>query len=129
MDWICPYCNLCQVVTGPKRSSVDVALQVHGAREGPIGMRTETIGCSNPECNGVEIKNHLISSKFSNHRHEFIIFAPEVLAIKQFAPKGVVKPQPEFIPTGLRVDYAEACLIRDLSPKASATLARRACKE
>lgn len=35
------------------------------------------------------------------------------------------KPQPNYIPKALRDDYAEACAIRDLSPKASATLARR----
>jgi len=40
-------------------------------------------------------------------------------------PETNAKPQPEFIPTALRTDYIEACRIRDLSPKASATLARR----
>jgi hypothetical protein len=34
-------------------------------------------------------------------------------------------PQPDYIPQPLRDDYYEACRIRDLSPKASATLARR----
>ena len=32
---------------------------------------------------------------------------------------------PSFIPKAIIVDYEEACLIRDLSPKASATLSRR----
>ena len=40
-------------------------------------------------------------------------------------PDSFAKPQPDFIPLVLREDYKEACLIRDLSPKASATLARR----
>lgn len=39
-------------------------------------------------------------------------------------PKG--KPQPNFIPPQIIQDYQEACLISKLSPKASATLARRA---
>ena len=38
---------------------------------------------------------------------------------------GTAKPQPDFIPLAIRQDYEESCLIRDLSPKASATLARR----
>jgi hypothetical protein len=38
---------------------------------------------------------------------------------------GGGKAQPEYIPTALRGDYAEACSIKDLSPKASATLVRR----
>jgi hypothetical protein len=32
---------------------------------------------------------------------------------------------PEYIPVAIREDYEEACLIRSLSPKASATLSRR----
>jgi hypothetical protein len=40
-------------------------------------------------------------------------------------PDAISKPQPEFIPEALRNDYYEACRIRDLSPKSSATLARR----
>ncbi len=33
---------------------------------------------------------------------------------------------PDWLPKPIRDDYEEACLIRDLSPKASATLSRRA---
>jgi hypothetical protein len=40
-------------------------------------------------------------------------------------PESSAKPQPDHIPRSLREDYLEACRIRDLSPKASATLARR----
>tara|TARA_Y100000780_G_C13578217_1_gene375656 strand:- start:201 stop:824 length:624 start_codon:yes stop_codon:yes gene_type:complete len=40
-------------------------------------------------------------------------------------PESKAKRQPEYIPLALREDYVEACKIRDLSPKAAATLARR----
>ena len=40
-------------------------------------------------------------------------------------PEGSARPQPDYIPQQIREDYAEACLIRELSPKASATLSRR----
>jgi hypothetical protein len=40
-------------------------------------------------------------------------------------PHSFAKHQPEFIPEPLRQDYYEACAIRDLSPKASATISRR----
>lgn len=40
-------------------------------------------------------------------------------------PQSQAKIYPDYIPKVLRTDYEEACLIRDLSPKASATLARR----
>jgi len=35
------------------------------------------------------------------------------------------KPQPDYIPEPLRQDYYEACQIKNLSPKAAATLIRR----
>jgi hypothetical protein len=125
LNWICPYCNLRQIVTGLKRSEASVALQIHDGCDGPIGMKTEAVGCSNPECKGVEITTHLISTTWSRHSGKFVVSEPTILMSKKFMPSGAVKPQPEFIPQGLRADYAEACLVRDLSPKASATLARR----
>ncbi len=43
----------------------------------------------------------------------------------QLRPQGAAKVFPEYVPAPVLQDYREACLIRDLSPKASATLARR----
>ncbi|MFH4289477.1 DUF4145 domain-containing protein, partial [Acinetobacter baumannii] len=40
-------------------------------------------------------------------------------------PNSSAKTFPDYIPKAVLDDYNEACLIRDLSPKASATLSRR----
>jgi len=40
-------------------------------------------------------------------------------------PQSLAKRYPEYIPKQIRADYEEACAILFLSPKASATLARR----
>ena len=40
-------------------------------------------------------------------------------------PRSHFKIYPDYIPVAIRKDYEEACAIIDLSPKASATLARR----
>ena len=40
-------------------------------------------------------------------------------------PELKAKTWPEYIPKAIREDYSEACLIYELSPKASATLSRR----
>ena len=40
-------------------------------------------------------------------------------------PQSSAIPQPDYIPESIRNDYSEACAILGLSPKASATLARR----
>jgi hypothetical protein len=40
-------------------------------------------------------------------------------------PSSAAKVFPDYVPQPIREDYQEACLIKDLSPKAAATLARR----
>lgn len=47
------------------------------------------------------------------------------LVSRRLLPEGSAKPLPDFVPQAIRDDYKEACLIRKLSPKASATLSRR----
>jgi hypothetical protein len=43
----------------------------------------------------------------------------------QLLPESNAKVLPDYIPEPIKEDYYEACRIRDLSPKASATLSRR----
>lgn len=40
-------------------------------------------------------------------------------------PQAIYQNYPDYIPLGIRQDYVEACCIKDKSPKAAATLARR----
>lgn len=44
---------------------------------------------------------------------------------KMIYPDKIIKKYPDYIPYQIREDYEEACKIAELSPKASATLARR----
>lgn len=44
---------------------------------------------------------------------------------KMIYPDKTIKQYPDYIPEQIREDYEEACKIAELSPKASATLARR----
>jgi len=54
-----------------------------------------------------------------------LIWSADPLAFARLLPESHARPQPEYVPAPLRDDYYEACRIRDLSPKAAATLARR----
>jgi hypothetical protein len=47
------------------------------------------------------------------------------LVTQNVMPRGQARPVHHSVPEVLSTDYLEACLIADLSPKASATLARR----
>ncbi|MGI8425936.1 MAG: DUF4145 domain-containing protein [Actinomycetota bacterium] len=47
------------------------------------------------------------------------------LEVWSLVPSSKAKAFPDYIPTAVLADYREACAIRDLSPKGSATLSRR----
>lgn len=53
------------------------------------------------------------------------IYRPCTEETFRIAPRTARKSYPDYIPKQIRKDYEEACLIADLSPKASATLSRR----
>nr|WP_236952398.1 DUF4145 domain-containing protein [Mesorhizobium loti] len=84
-------------------------------------MRVSAARCLNPSCNEPTIASALHSSGVRGGGY----IPNEEVFSWTLRPGSLAKPQPEFIPDALRDDYYEACLIRDLSPKASATLARR----
>jgi hypothetical protein len=88
-----------------------------------IALKTEIIHCPNPECGKNQIKAALYRTKIMNGIE--IVIDGEPLKDWNLQPSSSAIPQPEYIHEAIRQDYEEACSIIDLSPKASATLARR----
>lgn len=121
--WECPYCALVQAVTDGQRNTGIISLQIDKQAEGPIGLKAVAIGCSNPECLKTTVHASIGSIQYSSG---WRIKESSPLILSQYLmPQGNAKPQPDYVPEAIREDYYEACLIRDLSPKASATLTRR----
>ena len=94
----------------PSRSRLDIELPKYGRSE----LITSVFTCLNPDCKEVEITAEAVDFE-SGYTFEAWVVRPRSKA-KQF---------PTYIPKVLRHDYEEACAIKDLSPKASATLLRR----
>lgn len=123
-NWTCPYCSRPQTVTNENYSNKSLAFDTVKSSHGFLGMRAYAIICSNPDC---------ISATIVASIHEAVYYGgtlsvqPNALMhfSKRLWPESSSRPQPEFIPEPIREDYYEACAIRDLSPKASATLSRR----
>jgi hypothetical protein len=88
-----------------------------------FGTRVTAIACLNEDCRKVTLTVALHKAVRPTHGYDHL--TEEELNWWRLLPESSAKPLPEYIPTALRVDYVEACRIRDLSPKASATLARR----
>jgi hypothetical protein len=125
-NWTCPYCNRPQTVTDGNFAQDKFAFQTVRSSKGYIGIQAFAIVCSNPTCLQPSVSASVCQARqYSNSTTTYIYDGSEMLFTKQLWPESSHRPQPDFIPAPIREDYYEACLIRDLSPKASATLSRR----
>ena len=122
-NWECPYCNRAQAVTEYQCSKERHEIDNSKSEFGHICCVVESIRCANDACK----KLHLTFSLHHAKSNQYGRYCVPVKTIQQWRllPESSAKPQPAHIPQQLVNDYNEACRIRDLSPKASATLARR----
>lgn len=82
-------------------------------------MYWQAITCPNPDCREYALKLSVHDyavppGKTGKANHSW-----------QLVPGADMKVLPDYVPAAIVADYREACLICNLSPKASATLARR----
>ena len=120
-NWTCPFCQRAQTVSDSKRHFSNYETRVGKNCIGRFGVNVIAVGCSNPDCKEVSITAQIVVDE-----DESGAFAPKkIVSTHRLRPESGHKPQPDFIPNPIVQDYIEASLIRDLSPKASATLARR----
>jgi hypothetical protein len=89
---------------------------------GGCGIKVNYIVCSNPDCKELSLNVGLSRKKYRTGK-AYLDFPP--LKSWSLIPESHAKPQAACVPSQLANDYYEACKIRDLSPKASATLSRR----
>jgi len=121
--WICPFCNVAAIIEDTnyhERKADFVDIQTDNKI-----VVLEMIECPNPDCNNYTLTVLLNSATwFGTARNK--IWRPRSLIKKwDLIPSSRAKVFPNYIPKPILDDYKEACLIKDLSPKASATLSRR----
>jgi Domain of unknown function (DUF4145) len=118
--YFCPYCQRHSTVLDHDVSSGLHDLNVEN-KNVILGLSSTFIVCPNAECKQVTLSVALIS--------QFVI-APGRSEKKpsrrwHLLPSSSAKLIPGYVPTQIAADYLEAHEIVNLSPKASATLARR----
>lgn len=119
-NWTCPHCEHA-VTISEHRFSVDRhTLYVKNA-DGRRSLLTRYFVCPNPDCQRFTLTAALHESIARPNTEEM----GKLLQSWNLVPESRAKHFPAYIPEVLLNDYREACLIRDLSPKASATLSRR----
>lgn len=123
VSWECPFCRKAVCAT-----AVEHTAHYEWSRDHQRRLRILFLQCPSSGCKEVAIRVRVNMHRIvtagpkvlhSPERYELpedIWVRPRVPAIKEF---------PEYIPEVIRQDYREACLIRTISPKASATLSRR----
>ena len=123
-NWECPYCHRAQTIVRSRFHKASHRLENDSSIWGPTAVEATATVCANSECKKMSLSVALrarqdVGINLTNHT------VGDVLLTWDLLPGSSARPLPPYIPEPLRQDYTEACRIRDLSPKASATLARR----
>lgn len=121
-NWTCPHCDKSQTVVAGRNSQKAEPVGVETI-EGTVVLERTAISCSKPDCQKLTLSIRVGAD--AGRPEAWIPDSKKILVAERVIPRGASKPQPDFIPEVLRADYYEACLIRGLSPKASAILSRR----
>jgi hypothetical protein len=123
-DWTCPYCDRDTTITDSNVASGFETFNQGNEYQSAVGLFWLAVVCPNPKCKKIELTASLYKARYDHGAGKSVADGP-TLARWQLAPASHAKVFPAYIPEVLRRDYEEACAIRDLSPKASATLSRR----
>jgi len=123
MNFECPYCHHHTTITQPNRYSSWKKINISPSKKWEnIWFNIVCITCPNKECNELYLVGSLTEANsvgFNNWERG------DVIKERNLLPESEAKVLPDYIPEAIKNDYYEACRIRNLSPKASATLARR----
>jgi len=128
MNFTCPYCNHITTITEPNKYNSWTKVNIDGKLlnydDAEIGVGFFAIACPNEKCKQLSLTARLTGvTHYQGYARQ--ISNDNIDQTWQLLPQSMAKPQPDYIPKQIVADYTEACLIKDLSPKASATLARR----
>ncbi|MDN3453257.1 MULTISPECIES: DUF4145 domain-containing protein [unclassified Psychrobacter] len=123
-SWQCPFCNNHSTVNNQNMSSGDLFFDNEN-KLGRLNLKIESITCPNPDCREFVLEAHLFESVIKNSNFGSSYVDGSLIYSWKLHPQSTAKPLPDYIPTAIKADYKEACSILNLSPKASATLARR----
>ena len=123
-DWTCPYCHRLQAATNSQSSEQNHYIRNPNSIHGQICFTVKTVRCANEACKGLQLQFDLHEALDSLAAYRDYV-PGDLIRSWQLLPESSAKPQPSYIPKPIVEDYIQACRIRDLSPKASATLSRR----
>lgn len=123
MKYTCPYCNKPTTATDPHlyTGELDIDLGEHSTL-GHLHFVVNATSCPDPDCRKLFLNTFIANKSWISGLNRYHY---DIKNKWQLLPESNAKVLPEYIPEPIKEDYYEACRIKDLSPKASATLSRR----
>ena len=119
-SWKCPFCNHDTTITTDYEVHELVSLTSDNV-DGPRVLYSQFVVCPNKTCKKFSLTVSLYERYLSGGG-----WRPGKLLKKwRLVPPSSARVFPDYIPRVIIDDYTDTCSIADLSPKASATLARR----
>lgn len=118
--WTCPNCQRASALTKGNISESQHTLSIENAM-GRQTLSTTFFVCTNPECRKFTLLANLNRSSQAHNEEKL----EGLVQAWQLIPKTQPKEFSSSVPQALLEDYREACLTRELSPRASAALCRR----
>ena len=122
LAWRCPFCGHHSTIGHSNRTG-SVGSFDDDNKYGRRMVQWSAISCPNPECREYTFSLS-INSEGKRHPSGGRGLG-DVQHMWELVPPAQMKVIPGYVPKAVIADYKEACLIAALSPKASATLARR----
>jgi len=121
VSWQCPYCLHHATIGHENRTSHHYPF-TDGNEHGQQLVQWTATTCPNQNCRKYTFQASIRDSK-SLSNGSYALGTPR--HSWQLLPSANMQILPNYVPAPVVADYKEACQIADLSPKASATLARR----
>lgn len=120
-SWTCPYCKRDATITESNFSS-DWHSFNNDNKDSHLAIVTNAVICPNESCKEYELKGWLYKRTYQGGVWKL---DGDPLISWSLKPRSMAKQYPDYVPKAIVDDYEEACLIKEASPKASATLSRR----
>ena len=120
--WRCPFCGH-HATIGSDNHTNNTSTFTDGNKYGAQAVHWQAVTCPNPDCREYSLKLsvHEYGPQSAGGQYQ----TGKARHFWQLIPAAEMKVFPDYVPAPIVGDYREACLIATLSPKASATVARR----
>ncbi len=121
INWQCPFCGHNSTLNNNNMTASSFNFNDNNKFDDQLRFSVNAIVCPNQQCREVVLNARFGRAVMVSGYYQI----GELFDSWALRPSSLALVFPDFVPEPIRQDYEEACKIKSLSPKASATLSRR----